>query len=67
MEADDGIRIVAIIPVQVSSKNGISVVSTYAFMDSGSNTSFCTEEIVCRLGVSGKKMTVNLDTMGISH
>jgi hypothetical protein len=67
MGAGEGTCTMAIIPVQVRSKNGMGMVSTYAFMDPGSNTSFCTEDIACRLGVSGKKMTVNLDTMGMSH
>ena len=56
-----------IIPVHLRSKNDMGVVSTYASLAPVFNTSFCTERIPCRLGVSGKKMTVNLNMMGMLH
>jgi len=67
MWTGEGRYTITIISVQVISKNGVGVISTYAFMDLVFNTSFCPEEIACKLGVSVKKMTVNVDTMGMSH
>ena len=39
-------------------------VETYAFLDSGSNSTFCLEDIARSLNVEGKKMNLNLTTMG---
>lgn len=56
----------AIIPVLVKGKNNI-LIETYAFLDPGSNVSFCTEKLAQRLGVTGKKTSVKIDTMGNSQ
>ena len=53
----------AIVPVKVRAKEGSIVVETYAFLDSGSNTSFCTEHLVSQLGVAGTETTLSLTTM----
>ena len=57
----------SIIPVNVRMKNCINTVSTYAFLDNGSNVNFCSEGLMNRLGAHGKKMNITVDTMGKSH
>ena len=39
------------------------VVKTYAFLDSGSNTTFCTTELLQQLGVQGRETTLSLTTL----
>ena len=39
------------------------MVQTYAFLDLGQNTTFCTDELIERLGATGKKATLSLTTM----
>ena len=53
----------AIVPVQVKTKGGSKTVETYAFLDSGSNTTFCTDDLLKRLGAQGKKTRLSLTTM----
>ncbi|VDI57782.1 Hypothetical predicted protein [Mytilus galloprovincialis] len=57
----------AIIPVKVKLKNRSHAIETYAFFDTGSSISFCTEEIMHQLGGNGKKMEISLNTMGTPH
>ena len=38
-------------------------VKTYAFLDNGLNTSFCSEELAMQLGLSGRPTTLSLTTM----
>lgn len=45
----------AIVPVRVKAAGRSELVETYAFLDSGSNTSFCTEELLKRLNDPGQK------------
>ena len=54
----------AIVPVKVKMKNKDKTLETYAFFDTGSSVSFCTEEIMRQLGGSGKCMELSLSTMG---
>ncbi|XP_071181279.1 uncharacterized protein [Mytilus edulis] len=54
----------AIIPVRVKLKNKAPCVETYAFFDSGSSVSFCTENLLHKLGGNGKRMQITLNTMG---
>lgn len=56
--------ILSIVPVHIKSKRGNTIVETYAFMDSGSSATFCSERLMRRLGVHGKKTQVLLRTMG---
>ena len=42
-------------------------VETYTFLDSGSNTSFCSEELAKQLGLSGHETTLSLTTMEKEH
>ena len=36
---------------------------TYAFLDNGSNTSYCSEELAKKLGLSGRETSLSLTTM----
>uniref|UniRef100_A0A8C8DI38 Uncharacterized protein n=1 Tax=Oryzias sinensis TaxID=183150 RepID=A0A8C8DI38_9TELE len=53
-----------IVPVQVKSKKGDKIITTYAFLDPGSTAVFCTEALSNRLGLTGKKSRILLRTMG---
>ena len=44
----------SIVPVKVKVKGSSKKVLMYAFLDSGSNTSFCTEDLLRKLGTKGK-------------
>ena len=41
--------------------------STYALLDTASTGSFCTNNLVKSLGISGKKVTLNMNTLSLSH
>ncbi|PFX28559.1 hypothetical protein AWC38_SpisGene6728 [Stylophora pistillata] len=53
----------AIVPVNVRAKGKENMVQTYAFLDPGSNTTFCTDKLIERLGTTGRKATLSLTTM----
>ena len=53
----------AIVPVNVRAKGKEMMVQTYAFLDPGSNTTFCTDRLIEHLGAIGKKATLSLTTM----
>ena len=58
----------AIVPVRVRAAGRSELVETYAFLDSGSNTSFCTDELLKRLNEPGRKTRLSLTTMlGVSN
>ena len=40
---------------------------TYAFLNSGSKTSFCTEDLLRKLGIKGKKTSLSLTTIQTSN
>ena len=44
----------AIVPVKVKTAGSFKTVETYAFLDSGSNTTFCTDALSKRLGIKGE-------------
>ncbi|XP_075340361.1 zonadhesin-like [Odontesthes bonariensis] len=48
----------------VKSKRGQETVITHAFLDPGSTASFCTERLMNRLNLTGKKLGILLRTMG---
>jgi hypothetical protein len=52
-----------IVPVQVKAKGILKIVETYAFLDSGSNTTFCTDTMLKKLGTNSKKTRLSLTTM----
>ena len=61
---DSAKQALPIVPVRLKSKNSDKFVTTYAFLDSGSNATFCSENIVHSLNIEGKKSRLNLVTMG---
>ena len=52
-----------VVPVKVRAKGGDTNVHTYAFLNGGSNTSFCSEQLMKRLGIKGINTTISLTTM----
>ena len=50
-----------VVPVKVKAKGKEAVVETYAFLDPGSNTSFCTDQLTERLGATRMKTTFVTD------
>ena len=52
-----------ILPVKVKAKGGDTVVVTLAFIDNGSNTTFCTEELMNQVRAVGKKTRLHLTTL----
>ena len=52
-----------IVPVRVKAKGQRDSVVTYAFLDSGSNSTFCSEELLEQLGVEGRNTNLSLTTM----
>lgn len=52
-----------ILPVTVKSKRGNKLVHTYAFLDNGSTSTFCTENLMKKLKLVGRKTKINLLTM----
>ena len=53
----------AIVPVKVKAKNSSVAIETYAFLDGGSNTTFCRERLMNQLKAAGKRTTLSLTTM----
>lgn len=53
-----------IVPVQIKSNKGTKVVITYAFLDQGSTAVFCTESLMQKLHLTGRKGRILLRTMG---
>lgn len=50
-------------PVRVKAKGQDEKVLTYAFLDSRSNTSLCTDTLLSKLNAKGVKTTLSLTTM----
>ena len=53
----------AVIPVRVRAKDSDKSVITYAFLDNGSNSSFCTESLMKQLGINGQQVKISLSTL----
>ena len=53
----------SVVPVRVRAKGKSETIETYAFLDSESNTSFCTEVLLEKLKEQGKKTKLSLTTM----
>ena len=54
----------AIVPVKVRLPgNKQEVIETYTFLDTGSNTTFCTEKLMSQLHAKGKDTTISLTTL----
>ena len=52
-----------VVPVKVKCAGSSKVIETYAFLDPGSNTTFCTNELLEQLGVEGKETILSLTTL----
>jgi hypothetical protein len=57
----------AIVPVRVRMNNGLKELETYAFLDPGSNVSFCTERLLRKIGGMGTRLRITVNTMGMSQ
>ena len=53
----------AVIPVRVRAKDSDKSVITCAFLDNGSNSSFCTESLMKQLGIDGQQVKISLSTL----
>ena len=53
----------AIVSVNVRATGKEKMVQTYAFPDPGSNTTFCTDKLIERLGATGRKAMLSFTTM----
>lgn len=58
--------ILPILPVKVKSSKGSPVIETYAFLDPGSTGTLCSERLINRLNIGGRKAKIHLRTMGHS-
>ena len=54
----------AVIPVKVHVRGSLKMVETYAFLDPGSNVSFCSTRLMNQLNCEGKRRKLTLNTMG---
>ena len=54
----------AVVPVKVKANKGSRVIETYAFLDPGSNATFCTENLMEQLSIRGRRTEILLKTMG---
>ena len=52
-----------VVPVKVRAKGSNTLLLTYAFLDGGSNTTFCSDQLLKDLGVRGIDTTLSLTTM----
>ena len=53
----------AVIPVTSKTRDSDQSVLTYAFLDNGGNSSFCTESLVKQLGINGHQVKISLSTL----
>ena len=56
-----------IVPVMVRGKGQTEYIETFAMLDPGSNRSFCSMTLVKKLNVTGKDITMKVDTMNKSE
>ena len=57
----------SIVPMKVNVKGQDKKALTYAFLHSGSNTLFCTEDLLKKLNAKGERATLSLTTMRKSN
>ncbi|KAL2086463.1 hypothetical protein ACEWY4_017522 [Coilia grayii] len=55
--------VLSIVPVKVKAAKGSHVIKVYALLDPGSSATFCSEELMSRLHMRGKKTRILLRTM----
>ena len=53
-----------IVPVKVGAQGSPFCIETYALLDTGPNSTFCSNMLLDRLGVKGKHLKLKLTTMG---
>ena len=53
----------ALVPVKVKAPGSDVIVKTYAFLDNGSNASFCSEDLAAQLGLTGRPTSLTLTTI----
>lgn len=53
-----------IVPVQVKSKKGSNIITTYAFLDQGRMAVICTKALMHKLGLTGKKARIFITDHG---
>ena len=56
--------VLSILPVKVKSAKGNHIIETYAFLDPGSSATFCSQHLMQRLNVTGRRTSFLLRTMG---
>ena len=64
---DGSITALPIVPVKIKVKGSPCAIVTYALLDNGSNSTFCSFSLLERLGIGGKKTKLKLTTMGRSE
>jgi hypothetical protein len=50
--------------VKVRAAGSEKIVETYAVLDGGSNTSFCTENLLEQMGIKGKRRSLSVTILG---
>ncbi|XP_013402959.1 uncharacterized protein LOC106168462 [Lingula anatina] len=61
--SSEGKLALPIVPARVRSPNSDTYVDTYAMLDTGTNATYCTEELFKRLGATGNKRHIELTTI----
>ncbi|XP_060799417.1 uncharacterized protein LOC132901020 [Neoarius graeffei] len=61
--AGDNEGVLSIVAVKVRAAKGSHVIETYALLDPGSSATFCSEELMTRLNLTGKRTNILLRTM----
>jgi hypothetical protein len=57
----------SIILVKIRWTNRLAAVQNYAFLDPGSSETFCTEDLMQRLGTQGRQLKIKLQTISQSR
>ena len=65
--AEGPVTALPIVPVKFSAQGSPFCIETYALLDTGSNSTFCSSRLFDRLGVKGKHLKVKLTTMGTAE
>ena len=52
-----------VVPVKVTGIGREKLLITYAFLDNGSNSTFCTEDLLNELGMKGEETSFSLSTI----
>ena len=65
--SSDSVVGMSIVPMKVNVKGQDKKALIYALLDSGSNTSFCTEDLLNQLNTKGERATLSLTTMRKSN